>query len=483
MAYKHGVYTSEQATSLVPMIETDSGLIVAFGTAPVHLTANPEANVPKLCYTLKEAVEAFGYSDDWSKYTLCEVMKQHFTYYNMAPIVMVNVLDPATHKTTVTASTITFTNHEVVIDANVLLNTLEINTLEEGSLADKCVLGTDYTAAYNDEGKVIITALEGGLLYSASTAAATYNVLNPSAVVANDIIGGIDATTGKATGMELIDEIFPRFGLVPGIIIAPKFSSVPSVGAVMSAKTYNISGHFNAIAIADIPSDTVINYTNAAEWKNNNSYTDKNLIVAYPMVKLDSEISHMSTHLASLYNRTDAEHDSIPYYVGSNKSMKINGTCLADGTEVFYNNAQANYLNQNGIVTAINFIGGWKSWGVQTAAYPSVADVKDNQIVQRRMFNWIGNTLITTFWSKVDDPTNKRLINTIVDSANVWLNGLTAKGALLGGRVEFREEDNTTTGLMDGKLYFHVFFTPPAAARQIEFIQEYDPDYIATLFE
>ena len=89
----------------------------------------------------------------------------------------------------------------------------------------------------------------------------------------------------------------------------------------------------------------------------------------------------------------------------------------------------------------------------------------------------------TTFWSKVDDPTNKRLINTIVDSANVWLNGLTAKGALLGGRVEFREDDNTTTGLMDGRLYFHVFFTPPAAARQIEFIQEYDPAYISTLFE
>ena len=39
MAYKHGVYTSEQATSLVPMIETDSGLIVAFGTAPVHLAS------------------------------------------------------------------------------------------------------------------------------------------------------------------------------------------------------------------------------------------------------------------------------------------------------------------------------------------------------------------------------------------------------------------------------------------------------------
>ncbi len=99
------------------------------------------------------------------------------------------------------------------------------------------------------------------------------------------------------------------------------------------------------------------------------------------------------------------------------------------------------------------------------------------------MFNWVGNTLITTFWSKIDDPMNKRLISTIVGSANIWLNGLTAKGALLGARVEFREDDNTITGLMDGIIYFHVFMTPPSPAREIHFVQEYDPAYISTLFE
>ena len=98
------------------------------------------------------------------------------------------------------------------------------------------------------------------------------------------------------------------------------------------------------------------------------------------------------------------------------------------------------------------------------------------------MFNWVGNTLVTTFWNKIDDPTNKRLIETIVDSANIWLNGLTARGALLGGRVEFREDENTTTDLMDGVIRFHVYLTPCAPARDIEFVQEYDPGYISALF-
>ena len=181
-------------------------------------------------------------------------------------------------------------------------------------------------------------------------------------------------------------------------------------------------------------------------------------------------------------NYIDSQHDDIPYYSPSNKSLQADGACLADSTEVFLNNAQAAYLNGQGIVTAINFIGGWKAWGNRTTIYPSNTDVKDNFITNRRMFNWVGATLVTSFWAKIDEPANKRLINSIVDSANIWFNGLTAKGALLGGRVEFREDENTKTDLMDGKLYFHVFITPPAPARDIEFVQEYDPDYISTLF-
>ena len=200
------------------------------------------------------------------------------------------------------------------------------------------------------------------------------------------------------------------------------------------------------------------------------------------MLKLDNEISHMSTHLASLMNKTDSEHGDIPYYAPSNKTFKTDGACLKDGKEVYLNSAQANYLNGQGIHTALNFIGGWKSWGVQTASYPSNTDVKDNQIVNRRMFNWVGNTLITSFWSKIDDPANKRLIQTVVDSASIWLNGLVSRGALLGARVEFREDENTTTDLMSGKLRFHVYMTPPAAAREFDFMQEYDSAYVSTLF-
>lgn len=480
MAYKHGVYTSEQATSLVPMTQTDSGLIVAVGTAPVHLATAPvESNTPVLCYTYNEAVAALGYSDDFKKYTLCEAMKVHFALFNMAPIVLINVLDEKKHITQ-QKKTVNIENGVATVTDPVLLDTLAVALSEQGEALAK---DKDYTAAFNDDGHVVITPVSGGKISTeAATLYLTYTMLAPENVEAADIIGGVNTSTGKTEGLELIDEVYPRFGIVPGIIIAPKWSTDSGVAAVMKAKEHNICGHFNAISISDIPTTEVKTYTQAAEWKNKNNYVDKDGFIGWPLLKLGESKYHLSTELASLMNYIDSQHDGIPYYSPSNKSLLADGACLADGTEVFLNNAQAAYLNGQGIVTAINFIGGWKAWGNRSTAYPSSTDVKDTFITNRRMFNWVGNTLVTTFWSKIDEPTNKRLIETVVDSANIWLNGLTAKGALLGGRVEYREDENTTTDVMDGKIRFHVYITPPAPARDIEFIQEYDPSYISALF-
>lgn len=127
-------------------------------------------------------------------------------------------------------------------------------------------------------------------------------------------------------------------------------------------------------------------------------------------------------------------------------------------------------------------IGGWKCWGNRTACYPSNTDPKDAFICIRRMFNWHAQTFIQTYWAKVDKPINKRLIQTIVDSENMRLNGLTGQGVILGGRIEFREDENPTTNLMDGIIKFHTYLTPPAPAREIENVLEYDPAYFETLF-
>ena len=87
MAYKHGVYTSEVPTSIIPAVNTTAGLPVVFGTAPVHLVQDRAAvNKPILCYSYAEAVNQLGYSKNWADYTLCEVMYSQFSLYNRAQL-------------------------------------------------------------------------------------------------------------------------------------------------------------------------------------------------------------------------------------------------------------------------------------------------------------------------------------------------------------------------------------------------------------
>ena len=478
MTYQHGVGTTEVQTSIVPPANTSAGLPVVFGTAPVNLAVNPApANKPILCYTYKEAVEAFGYSDDWDSYTLCEFIYSHFALFSAAPVVLVNVLDHSDHKTEVPSETVALTAGEGKLkELGILIDTVEIK-----NETTPYVRSVDYTIGFDEEGYIVINAIEDGAITGESVTA-TYTKLNPSAVTAGEIIGGVDNTTGAKEGLELVNEVFPRFRLVPGQILAPGWSDDATVAAVMRAKASNINGHFKAISLEDVPTDTVKKYSDVAAWKNDNNYTSTFETVCWPKVKLGDKQFHLSTQLAGIICKTDSENEDIPYVSPSNKSLQANGATLADGSEVVLGPEEAAYLNGQGIVTALNFIGGWKAWGNRTGCYPAVTDPKDAFIPIRRMFNWIGNTLILTFWSKIDNPANRRLIDTVIDSANIWLNGLAARGFILGGRVKFLQEENPTTDLMDGILRFHVYVTPPSPAREINFMIEYDPQYLAGLF-
>lgn len=481
MAYEHGIKNTEVATSIVPATETNAGMPVYVGTAPIHLaTSAAKANTAVLCYEYDEAVYQFGYSTDWSKYTLCEAMYAHFSLFGKSPVVFINVLDPENDKyiKKQDAKEITITNKKAEISDAVIISSLKITTGEAPATV-AAVLGTDYTAAYNDDGKLIITALDGGKLASTAKCTVAYSTVDVSVVTKDDIIGGVSTTDGKKKGLELIDDVFPRFRLIPGQILAPGFSQNSDVAAVMAAKASNICGCFKAIAVVDVEADK---YTDVPGVKETNNLDNAEQVVCWPRVKLSDKQYHLSTQAACVICTTDANHNDIPYKSPSNESLQADSACTKDGSEVFLSKEEAQYLNGQGIVTALNWIGGWKLWGNRTGIYPGSTDPKDAFIAMRRMFNWVNNELITTYWSKIDDPINKVLIQSVVDSANIWLNGLANEGALLGGEVKFLQSENPDTSLIDGVVKFHVYLGTPTPARKISFVMEYYPKYLSSLF-
>ena len=92
---EHGIYVSQQATSVSTPVVADSGVPFVVGLAPVQSAESPvQAGKPVLCTRWAEAVEKLGYSDDWKTYTLCEMMYSHFQLFGCQPVILYNVLDP-----------------------------------------------------------------------------------------------------------------------------------------------------------------------------------------------------------------------------------------------------------------------------------------------------------------------------------------------------------------------------------------------------
>lgn len=478
--YKHGVYAQQLPTSIVPPRRVESALPVVVGVAPVHMVKDGytgPVNQASLIYSYAEAVQTFGYSEDWAGYTLCEMIYSHFVLYGLAPVVFVNVFDPAVHKTAVAAE------EKAFVDG-------KINLAHPGLVADPTVKSQDGATTYVKDADYTVDRIagrinlkEGGAIEAGATVQVAYDYGDPSKVTATEIIGGIDGETGAKSGLELVDEVFPRFRLVPGLILAPGFSQDPLVAAVISTKAANINAHFRAMAVVDIPSGAAgcTKYSDVPAWKNNNNYNDNTMIVCWPKIRLEGKEFWLSTQAAGLIGRVDADNDDVPYESPSNKNLEMNAS-VADGKEVWLGQQEANYLNSQGVVTALNFVGGWRLWGNRTGAYPDTTDVKDAFIPIQRMFNWLGNEFILTFWQKADKPINRRLVETITDSYNIRLNGLAARQFILGGRVLFLPEENPATDLMDGAIQFHIYVTPPSPAREITGLIEYDPGYLATLF-
>ncbi len=474
---RHGSRVTEKPTSLSAPVVATATLPVVFGTAPINLAETLEnVNKPVLAYSFPEYVKALGYSDDWKSYTLCEMADLAFRQFNVGPVVFVNVLDPNKHKTNKQETIKVETKKGAIETKGILLKSLEVRNNDIELKNDQ-----DYIASFNDDGQVVIALL----IENVTELDVKYDHLTPGSITNNHIIGGYDINTGKSTGLELLNSVFPKLSMVPGLVLAPGFSKDPTVAAVMKAKASSINTYFKAQALDDVDTLEANTYTKVNEWKNKNSYTGSNEVVCWPLAGLGDKVYHMSSHIACRIMKTAYDNGDFPHESPSNKLLPMTKLLVEtkDGhEEIDLSPDQAELLNNQGITTAINFIGGWRAWGNYTGAFPASTDVKDMFIPVRITHNWLGNTIILTTWDNVDGPIGRRLIDKVIDTMGIWLNGLQSEGVLIGGRVEFREEDNPVTDLISGKIRFRYSVAEPTPAQDIENILEFDTSYYKSLF-
>lgn len=476
MPYNHGIRVVENPTSIPAPVSTDGHVPVFIGTSQVNLAENvaDAVNKPVLCKNFAEFAAKLGYSEDYAASSLSAAADAMFKAFGVGPAVFINVLDPsnANHKTTYTES-ITLSNKVGVGTSKGVINDSSLVVKNGSTTLD---IDTDYTVEFNADGYPVFTVIAAGV----TAISVTGNKLAPTGVTSSEVIGTYTVATGKYTGIQCVDEIYAKLKVVPSLIAAPGFSKTAAVGLALSEKASDVSDKFRCECVVDIDatSSGAKVYSDVETKKNAAGFLSENMIVCWPMIKYAGKVMPYSALYVAMAVRADVDNENVPYLSPSNMPLNAEAACDADGNEIYLTDGQANELNGIGVVTAVCH-GVLRSWGNNTGAYPGTTDPKDRWICCRRFFSWWGNRFITSYAEKIDNPANYRLIESFVDSENVFANGLVASNKCAGLRMEYRREDNYVGDVLNGKITFRQYLAPFTPAEYVLDILEYDPSMLA----
>ncbi len=486
MAYLHGAYGRIVASGTRAAAISRRNAIVYVGTAPVHHL--PEyagvVNQPVLINNMAEAKEKLGWSDDWASYTLCEAMHAHFELCGVAPLVFINVLNPAVDKKQ-SGGTGSFTPSGGVIT----ITSAEDIILKSVSVPDK-TLGTDYTSAYDPKKKVIILEeITAGALGS-SALTITWDIVDPSAVSASDVVGTSDGE-GVNTGLACVKNVYQATGYIPSFLAAPGFSSNPTVHAGMLANSSKVNGHWDLYLFCDIPilnSGSAMTFAGAATWKETNGYNKDNESVYFPMARgTDGNLYHLSVLALANFHQLLVENEGIPFMTASNTDCPIiQNLYLGSGTEnrVYDDTLINEKLNKNGISSAC-FVGGrFAIWGAHSASYSqSNADQINVAETNRMMLFYISNDFQDRRPPDVDKPMTRNDLNSIVAEERARLDALIRVGALTFAEVYVNATAEAKADIVNGDYSFVFNITTTPLAKSLTAVVNWTDEGYVTYFE
>lgn len=471
--YRHGPYAEQEAVGSRVATESQSAIVI-FGTAPVHTVEGGGSNVNKavLVSNIAEARKKFGYNSDWAKYTLCEAIHYMLEVRGVGPLVLVNVLNPATHKETEAGTkSLTPANGRVTIAGAAEIN-LDSVVVKSGSTTK--VKGTDYTISYNYSKETItIQEITSGAL-GTSALTITYDIVKPDAVTQADLIGSTD-NNGLNTGLFAMKNVYQQTGMIPAYIMAPGWSHIPAVHTAMYQNSRKIGSHWDAWMLTDIPitdGENAITLDSAYTWKNANGYNRENETVNFPMVEgTDDNYYHMSVIRAANELQLLAESGGIPYRTASNKEAAIirNLWMGASNTGRIYDDDLLNEkLCKNGICSAA-FVGGrWALWGAHAANYnqESADNVNVKETTLKMMF-YITNDFQHRNFHNIDEALSPNDIESIMAIEQSRIDALVNNGMLTYGVVYIDASESAKSDMLSGDYTFSMEITTTPLAKSL----------------
>lgn len=317
------------------------------------------------------------------------------------------------------------------------------------------------------------------------------NVFDPdkhetvSDVTKGDIMGEINPTTGKRTGLKAFEDCYTLLGYYPKTIIAPVYSE--DFAVVSAIKT--ICDKIRAIGLVDAPVGTTVQEAitgRGPEGKINFNISSDRIILCYPHLKVydsktDSNVLEpYSQRLAGVIAAKDIDKG----YHWSPSNTTINGIIGVEKQLTSMINdpsSEVNTLNEAGIFTIFNSYGsGFRTWGNRSSAFPSSTHVT-NFINVRRTADILHESVEYSMLQFIDFPIDDGLIDSINESVNAFIRTLIGRGALIDGKCSYNPDKNPVTEIANGHLVFDVEFMPPTPAERITFESFIDIELLKSL--
>jgi phage tail sheath protein FI len=468
--YLHGIETLEIERGPRPVRVVKSAVILLVGTAP-----SGPVNTPTLCQGERDGAQ-FG-SDRLAGFSIPRALSGIYAF-GTGSVVVVNVLDPAVHKTAVVGEVGKFNDQDRIQLAHGAVLT---PVVKNAAGSTTYVAGTDYKL---DLASGALSRVAGGAIPAKGDVKVDYSYADPSKITAAEIIGTLNAA-GLRTGLKAAEDCYNLFGFTPKLFIAPGYSTLASVSAELIAAAERLQG----VAYVDAPIGATPAQVIAGRGPSGtiafNTSSDR-VRLCYPHVYVydaatdGKRLEPLSIRAAGL--RAQVDLDEGYWWSSSNHELVgVLGLERPLTARVDDASSEVNLLNEVGVTTVFNSFGtGFRLWGNRTAAWPSVTHMRNFENV-RRTKDVIDESIRFTCLQFTDMPVSPALIDSITETANQFGRKLIGDGALLGFQCWFDPARNPETELQAGHVLFSYKLTVPPPFERGTFETEITGEYFAVL--
>lgn len=457
MTFHHGSETERVNGGSVPVSVVDSAITGIVGTAPMGAV-----NELTVCLTKKDFAR-FG-----------TILEQGFTLpdafdilsrYASGKVYVVNVLDPAKHRTEVRD---------------------EVLTLDQTTLTTRtqkpALLSLNLTAegrSLNEEQDYQVNMQTGEITFKTLyiELKATYVYADPTKVTEDDIKGGVDSLTGKRKGFELLRDGFNLYGADAKILICPEFDKTASCAAALAT----LADQMHAKAYIQLPQGTSL--SKAIQGRGpigtiNASASNENVRHFFPYaIGSNNSLESLATHAAGLRMLIDVEKGY--WFSTSNKELKgVIGMEIPLTARVDDKQSETNLLNAVGITTIFNSFGtGFRLWGNRSSNFPTVTHISNFEVASRTG-DIIDESIRQAELQYIDLPIDDALLDSFIETLDTFLR---SQKSLVGYSVGLDHEYDLVDAFSRGQIPLIYDYTPKIPGERISNKSVMTRKYLANL--